>query len=272
VSNQNAASAPLPRRTWRKPPFIANPAIRWGIIVLVIAYIVWALATLPFDWNRIQEGLPRAARIFSSAFPPDLKRPGLVFDGLMETLRIAILSTILGVGASIPIAFMAASNLAPRPIYLLGRGIIIVARSFHPVIVAILFVKAVGFGPLAGILTLAIYSIGFVAKMLAERIEEIDWGQVEALRAAGAGYFITLIYAVLPQIMPRQIGLTIYQFDSNLRASAVVGIVGAGGIGATLMNAFRRYDYDFALAITLIIIAAILVSEAISGRIRRKIW
>jgi len=167
---------------------------------------------------------------------------------------------------------MAARNLAPMPVYLLGRAIVIVARSFHPVIVAILFVKAVGFGPLAGILTLTVYSLGFVAKLLAERIEEIDWGQVEAVRATGAGYFTTLLYAVFPQIMPRQIGLGIYQLDSNLRASAVVGIVGAGGIGATLMNAFGRYDYDFALAITMVIIAVILVSEAVSGRIRKKIW
>src|SRR3546814_2234774 len=101
---------------------------------------------------------------------------------------------------------MAARNLAPMPIYVLGRGIIIVARSLHPVIVAIIFVKAVGFGPLAGILTLVIYSIGFVAKMLAERIEEIDHGQVEAMRSAGATYPQTLLYGVFPHLMPRQIG------------------------------------------------------------------
>ena len=166
---------------------------------------------------------------------------------------------------------LAARNVAPLPVFYLGRAIIIVARSFHPVIVAILFVKAVGFGPFAGVLTLIVYSIGFVAKMLAERIEEIDFGQVEALRATGAPYLATLFYAIFPQIMPRQIGLTIYQLDSNLRASAVVGIVGAGGIGATLANAFGRYDYDFALAITIVIVAAILVSEAVSGIIRKRI-
>jgi len=195
-----------------------------------------------------------------------------LIDGFLESLKIAILATVGGVLLSIPIAFMAAKNLAPRPVYLLGRGLIIVARSFHPVIVAIIFVKAVGFGPFAGVLTLIVYSIGFVAKMLAERIEEIDWGQVEAMRAVGAGYFPTLVYAVFPQIMPRQIGLSIYQLDSNLRASAVVGIVGAGGIGSTLANAFGRYDYDFALAITIVIVAVILVSEAISGQIRKRVW
>ncbi|HAR80941.1 MAG TPA: phosphonate ABC transporter, permease protein PhnE, partial [Sulfitobacter pontiacus] len=189
----------------------------------------------------------------------------------LESLKIAVLATALGVLLSIPIAFMSARNVAPKPVFYLGRALIIIARSFHPVIVAILFVKAVGFGPFAGVLTLTVYSIGFVAKMLAERIEEIDFGQVEAMRAAGAPYFSTLSYAIFPQIMPRQIGLTIYQLDSNLRASAVVGIVGAGGIGATLANAFGRYDYDFALAITIVIVGVILFSEAVSGVIRKRI-
>jgi phosphonate transport system permease protein len=260
------------QRQWRKRPFIANPWLRWGLIIGALIYAIWAVTSLPFDWARITAGMERAMRIFSGAFPPSFARHELLIEGFLESLKIAILATLLGVGLSIPIAFMAARNIAAAPVYAVGRALIIVARSFHPVIVAILFVKAVGFGPVAGILTLTIYSIGFVAKMLAERIEEIDWGQVEALRSSGAGYIAVLQFAVLPQIMPRQIGLAMYQLDSNLRASAVVGIVGAGGIGATLMNAFGRYDYDFALAITLVIIGVILISEAVSGRMRRMIW
>jgi phosphonate transport system permease protein len=258
--------------TWRKPPRIANPVLRWGLTLAIAVYVVWALATLPFDWARVAQGMERAARIFGGAFPPSFERSGLLIDGFVESLKIAILATAGGVALSIPIAFMAARNIAPLPVFLLGRALIVVARSFHPGIVAIVFVKAVGFGPFAGVLTLIVYSVGFVAKMLAERIEEIDFGQVEAMRAAGAGTLSTLTYAVLPQIMPRQIGLAIYQLDSNLRASAVVGIVGAGGIGSTLANAFGRYDYDFALAITMVIVGAILVSEAISGQIRKRIW
>lgn len=257
--------------TWRKPPFIANPLLRWTVYLGALAYFFWVAATMPIDWARVAQGIERAGRIFGGAFPPSFERSGLLIDGFLESLKIAILATVGGVALSIPIAFMAARNVAPLPVFYLGRAIIIIARSFHPVIVAIIFVKAVGFGPFAGVLTLVVYSIGFVAKMLAERIEEIDFGQVEAMRAAGAPYLSTLVYAIFPQIMPRQIGLTIYQLDSNLRASAVVGIVGAGGIGATLANAFGRYDYDFALAITIVIVGVILVSEAISGQIRKRI-
>lgn len=272
MTDPNTATSGISAKGWKKAPFIANPWIRYGLLVVIVSYLYWAFATLPFDWERIAEGLPRAGRIFGGAFPPSFERGGLLWTGFKESFQIAFLATLLGVSLSLPIAVMAARNVVPLPVYLFGRTLIIVSRSFHPVIVAILFVAAVGFGPLAGILTLTLYSIGFVAKLLAEEIEEIDWGQVEAMRSVGAGYLKMLIYGIFPQIMPRQIGLAMYQLDSNLRASAVVGIVGAGGIGGTLMNAFGRYDYDFAFAILLMIIGIILISEAISGWVRKKVW
>lgn len=257
-----------PDYRWQRPQFFSNPFVRWGVPVVVLAYLVWAVSTLSVNWNRVAEGIPRAARIFGNAWPPDFSRTNLIISGFTESIQIALFATALGLLISIPVALLAANNIMPRGLHWIGRSIIIVARSFHPVIVAIIFVKAVGFGPFAGVLTLMVYSLGFVGKLLAEAIEEIDPGQVEAMRATGAGFVKVLWYAVFPQILPRQTGLSIYQLDSNLRASAVVGVVGAGGIGGTLMNAFRRFDYDFALAILLLLIAIILVSEAISGRLR----
>ena len=170
---------------------------------------------------------------------------------------------------SIPFGFAAARNISILPLYGLGRAIIIVARSLHPVVLGVLFVKAVGFGAFAGVLTLIIYTLGFVGKLLAEAVEEIKYGQIEALKSTGAGYFTVLTYAVIPQIMPRLIGLTMYQLDINLRASAVIGLVGAGGIGNTLNSAFGRYDYGTASAILLVMIGIILLFETISGKLRR---
>lgn len=256
---------------WRRPQFFSNPLVRWAVPVLSVAYLIWAVSTLSISWNRVLEGIPRAARIFGNAWPPDFSRGSLIVSGFTESIQIALLATALGLLISVPVALLAANNIMPRGLHWIGRTIIIIARSFHPVIVAIMFVKAVGLGPFAGVLTLTVYSLGFVGKLLAEAIEEIDEGQMEAMKATGAGFFKVLLYAVFPQILPRQTGLSIYQLDSNLRASAVVGVVGAGGIGGTLMNAFRRFDYDFALAILLIIIAIILVSEGISGRIRSRL-
>ena len=258
-------------RRWRKPPAITNPYARYALFAAVAAYLVWAVVSLELSWSRIMTGIPRAIQIFSRAFPPDFSRRSLMVDGFVESIQIAILATAIGVVLSVLFGILAARNVVPRAVYLVGRAIISVARSFHPVIVAIIFVKAVGFGPFAGILTLIVYSIGFVGKLMAEAIEEIDPGQVEAVRATGGGFLKVLAYAVFPQVLPRQVGLSIYQLDSNLRASAVVGIVGAGGIGGTLMNSFRRFDYDFALAILLVMIVIILASEAFSGRVRRTL-
>jgi phosphonate transport system permease protein len=256
---------------WRKPPFIANPWLRAALWLGVAAYLVWALSSIPVDLQRVLAGFPRAAQIFGGAIPPDFARWELLYSGFIESIQIALISTAIGVAVSVPIAVLAARNVVPRAVFVIGRAVVITARSFHPVIVAILFVKAVGFGALAGILTLIVYTVGFVGKLLAEAIEEIDWGQVEAMQATGAGYLKVLQYAVAPQVMPRQVGLALYQLDINLRASTVVGIVGAGGIGGTLMNAFGRYDYDFAFAILLTIIAVVFATEVVSGRIRKGI-
>ena len=150
-----------------------------------------------------------------------------------------------------------------------ARGLIALCRSFHPVIVAILFVKAVGFGALAGIMALIVASIGFIAKLFAEAIEEISLKQIEAVRATGAGFANVLIMGVQPQVLARFIGFSTYQLDSNLRNSTMVGIVGGGGIGATLFTAFQRFDYDFVLTILICIIAMIMVGEVLSGWVRR---
>ena len=255
---------------WHKPHFIESLWVRIGVIILSAVYLVYALSTLEIDFQRVARGIPRAMQIFSGAIPPDFAARGsLIVSGFIESIQITFLATFVGVLLSIPFGFMAARNVTILPVYGLGRAIVIVARSLHPVVLGVLFVKAVGFGAVAGVLTLLIYTIGFVGKLIAEAVEEIKYGQIEAIRSTGAGYFTILIYAVFPQIMPRLIGLTMYQLDINLRASAVIGLVGAGGIGSTLNSAFGRYDYGTASAILIVMIGLILVAETISGKLRR---
>jgi phosphonate transport system permease protein len=157
------------------------------------------------------------------------------------------------------------------PVYLACRGFIAVSRSLQEIIIAIFLVVLFGFGPFAGFLTLTYASIGFLGKLLAEDIEDIDPAPLEAVRATGAGWFQVLAYAVLPQVAPRLIGLSIYRVDINFRESAVLGIVGAGGIGATLNTAMDRYEFDSAAAILLIIIGIVLACEYSSGFIRSSV-
>lgn len=267
-----APSGPIaPERTWKRERFIRNPWLRRGLLVAVAAYMVYAAGAVDFDLARIMRGLPRAWDFIVRMFPPDYSIAHIIFSGTVESLQMAVVSTAAGALLAIPVAIGGAVTIAPKPIYGLARGFIILARSFPPVLVAILFVKAFGFGPFAGILTLTFISIGFIGKLLAEAIENIDKGQIEAVQATGAGWFKVMLYGVAPQVMPRYVGLSIYQLDINLRDSTIIGIVGAGGIGGALFNSFQRYEYDISLAILIVIIALVLVAEGVSGRIRSRI-
>ncbi len=261
-----------PARTWSPPPFIENPTLRWGLLLGLAIYLFLSIGSLDVNWNRIYEGLDRGAKfIFGFMNPNFAGRWTDISEGMIESLVMTVTSTALGIAISIPIGFGAARNLAPLPVYLFCRGVIALSRSFQEIIVAILFVAIFGFGPLAGVLTLSFATIGFLSKLLAEDIESIDKSQAEAVQATGSKWWQWLNYGIQPQIMPRLIGLSLYRLDINFRESAVVGLVGAGGIGATLNTAFDRYEYDTAAAILILIIGIVMLSEYISGYIRKGV-
>jgi len=237
-------------------------------LIAVALYAIYAAAQLDLGWARLVVGFGEAGRFLARMVPPNFERWELLLEGMLESMQIAVLSTVLGILISLPLGLLAARNLSPAIVNVPVRGLIAVCRSLHFVIVAILFVKALGFGALAGVAALTVASMGFVAKLFAEAVEEISMKQVEAIRATGAGPGAVLLYGVLPQVASRFVGFSLYQLDSNLRNSTLVGIVGAGGIGGTLFAAFKRFDYDFVCAILLTIIAVIFAAELISGRIR----
>ncbi|MGD9847436.1 MAG: phosphonate ABC transporter, permease protein PhnE, partial [Variibacter sp.] len=213
----------------------------------------------------------RALHMFERMIPPSFERWEILVNGMVESIQMAIASSLLGAVLALPIGIAAAVNLAPRPIYLLARGFIVLGRTFHEIIIAIFFVKLFGFGPVAGLLTLAFASAIFLGKMLAEDIENMRPGPVEAVRATGATFAQVVAYAVAPQVMVKTLGVFIYRLDANLRHSTVVGIVGAGGIGQTLSASFSRYDYDFASAILLSIAALVALGEWFSDWARRRL-
>jgi phosphonate transport system permease protein len=248
-------------------PFPTNGWARLGWLALA-AYVVYAGAQMEIGWERFLVGLDNADRFFSRLFPPNFSRGELLLKGLAESLEIAVLASFLGIVLSLPIGLFAARNLMPAWVTWPARALIVLCRSFHAVIVAIVFVKAVGFGALAGIFALTVASIGFTGKLFAESIEEISLKQVEAVRATGAPFMGVIAFAVLPQVFSRFIGFATYQLDSNLRNSTMVGIVGAGGIGGTLFSAFQRFDYDFVCAILIAIISLIMVGEVLATYIR----
>ena len=257
---------------WRKPAFITNPWQRWLLITGVLAYVILALATLDVNWVRVIEGFERGKKFIASFSHPDFNsRSSAIINGINESIIMAVTSTVAGVILSVPVGLGAARNLSIAPVYYICRGIISVARTLNEIIVALLMVAIFGFGPFAGFIALTFASIGFLAKLLAENIENCNKSQLEAVKATGASWAQWLNYSVQPQFMPRLIGLSIYRLDSNFRHSSVVGLVGAGGIGATLNTAFDRYEYDTAAAIIIIIIVIVLILEYASSYIRSRI-
>ncbi len=227
---------------WKRPPvLLTNPLWRTIILLGGLVYLVLAIQTVEVDWQRVYLGLERGWRFVQGFLVPDFtSRWNDIYAGLMESLTMTVTSTVAGILISVPIGIGAARNLAPIPVYLACRAIITLSRSFQEIIIAILLVAMFGFGPFAGFLTLAFATIGFLSKLLAEEIEDCDLSQTEAVRATGAGWWQVVNYAVQPQVMPRLVGLSLYRLDINFRESAVIGIVGAGGIGATPGNSEPR--------------------------------
>ena len=248
--------------------FPPNWPARVGWLVFAL-YLAYAASHLELTPARFVAGLEHGAKFLSRLFPPDFHRWELLLKGMIESLQIAVLASVFGVLIATPLALLAARNLMPAWASWPARAAMVLCRTFHPVIVAIVFVKAVGFGALAGILALTVASVGFLGKLMTEAIEEISLKQVEAVRATGAPFMSVVMYAVAPQVFSRFVGFVSYETDANLRNSTMVGIVGAGGIGGTLFAAFQRFDYDFVCAIVLTIIALIMAGEVLTVRIKK---
>ncbi len=261
--------------TWKKPPFIKNRTLRWLAYLAVILYFAAAFGTMDINWTRAYEGLPRGAEFIASFFPPTMVDSngvdvsGTIIEGILESIWMAIVATVAGIILSVPIGLGASRNLAPTPVYLFCRGIIASSRTFPEVILAIFAVKLFGFGSFAGLVALSIGTIGFFAKLLAEDIEITAKSPNEAIESTGAGWFQWINYAIQPQVLPRMIGLSVYRLDINFRESAVVGIVGGGGIGATLKTSFERYDFSISATILLSIIIIVMMLEYSSGYLRK---
>lgn len=259
-------------RRWRRPPRIRSAALRYALVAGAAAYLAAALFTLPLDPARLAEGIGRGGRMLAAFLRPDFtSRWPDIRDGMLESLAITVVATAAGLVLSLPVGLAAARTLVPRPVYLAARALVVASRSFQEVIVAIVFVVMVGFGPLAGVLTLAVATVGFMGKLLAEEIEAIDPAPLDAIRATGASWAQVVLFGVVPQVAPRVAGLSVYRLDINFRESAVIGVVGAGGIGATLQTAFGRYEFGTAAAVILVIIGIVLAGEIASGRLRRRL-
>ena len=244
-----------------------------ALLVAILAVCTASLAmTGFFDAERFVDAWPAVAQLTDEMIPPDFSRWRAWVRPLLDTLAMSIAGTALAVTLSLPLALLAARNTTPHPaVAAVARLVLSALRSVPEIIMGILFVAAVGFGALPGVLALALHSVGMVGKFYAESIEHVDPRPIEAARAAGARPSQVITHAVLPQVLPQLADTTIYRWEYHFRASAVLGIVGAGGIGFELIAALRLLDYAQVSAILLAILGCVLVVDGIGAALRRRL-
>ena len=233
----------------------------------------WQIMTETTIWAFVYDAPRQAADIGSRMVPPRFSYLPELWKPLWDTINIATLGTVGGVLIATPVAFLAARNTTPsetllRPVALF---VIVASRSINSLIWALLLVSIVGPGILAGVIAIALRSIGFVGKLLYEAIEETDARQVEAIEATGASGGQVLTYGIWPQVAPAFWAISVFRWDINIRESTVLGLVGAGGIGLQLQNSLNTLAWPQVTVILLLILATVLVSEWISARVRSAI-
>jgi len=250
----------------------AQTAARAAARIALAAVAGWMLVRLGIRWDYVADAPAQVGDLLGRMFPPDWGHARALVGPLVQTVNIATLGTALSIVLAAPVAFCAALTTTPgRITYALARFVMVVSRSVDTLIWALIFIVVVGPGSLAGVLAVAVRSIGFVAKLTAEGIEEIDRGQVEAIVATGANRVKTLLYAIVPQMRPVFAGVCIYRWDINVRESTVLGLVGAGGIGFALNEAILGLEWSRVGTIVIVILAVVVLSEAASAALRKRV-
>lgn len=266
--HQHAAKHP---EVWRR--FTPRQTLRrYAWYLGTIAVVVWSVSDLDIAWFFFLDAHLQAMDMATRMWPPEVGYVGNVVGPLIETIHIATLGTVATVVIAFPVAFLAARNSTFNAVtWFIGRFILVTSRSVNTVVWGLLFVAIFGPGPMAGIWAITARSIGFLGKLVAEAIEEIDAGVVEAIEATGASRLQVLWIGILPQVLPVIYGTTVYRWDINIRESSVLGFVGAGGIGIVLYAAINQFRWEQVTVILIAVFAVVILSEFVSAAVRRRI-
>lgn len=239
--------------------------------VVAAALFVWSADGAQFDFLKLGEGAANMGQFLGRLFPPDFGRFGLIVGLLVETVQMAVVGTVLGAVLSLVMAFGAASNIAPPWLYYACRWAMNIIRSLPDLVIALMFVSAVGLGPFAGILAMTVGSIGSIGKIFAEAMEAVDRGPIVAIESVGASKRQIIQYAIVPQSLPMLTSYTLLLFEGNVRGATILGLVGAGGIGLELTTAMNRYEYGHLSAMVICIVVLVTAIDQASALIRRRI-
>lgn len=245
----------------------------WGIFVFLTIMYIWTFTGIDIDWVRALERMVNNfQRVIPKLFNPEWASIGKVWTAMVETLYIAFAGSLMAAIIAIPLGFLAAQNMTKSKVLTtFGKWVLSGIRAFPDLILAILFVVAVGPNPFAGVLAIAIGSTGMLGKLYSEVLESIDMNIVEAMEASGANKIQILFHGVIPQIIPEFLSYAIYRFEIDVRASTILGIVGAGGIGTLIQFAQMNRNWEEMGLILLVIIVVVTIIDFLSASIRKRI-
>lgn len=255
-----------------KQPF-NQKILRYTITFLIVIGSIWSASGLEITTERFLTAPSKLWILISAMFPLDLSEEAFsrIVPKVGESLFIAWAGTVIGAIFSFPVSFLAANNVALKMVSRVTKQILNIIRAFPELILAFVFLPITGLGPLTGTLAVGIHSIGTLGKLSSEVIEGIDEGPLESIKSSGGSKINELLFGVVPQVMPTITSYWLYRFEINLRASAVLGVVGAGGVGAELINQLRFRDFQRAGTVLVVTILMVLIVDTISAAIRKRI-
>lgn len=240
-----------------------------SIAAAALAVIWWAAIGSEVSSTELIKGMPWIADFLSRMLPPNWEFMQKLVKPAIETVQIAIWGTLLAIVLAVPICFFAARNISPNiVVFHATRQVLNIARGINEIILALIFVAAVGLGPFPGVLALALHGAGMLGKFFAESIEDIDQGPIEALRSTGASPIQIIIFGVIPQVITSWIAVVLYRFETNLRQATVLGMVGAGGIGFELVGSMKLFQYQDTATCILVIVAMVMAADYVSSKLR----
>ncbi|MEL7502860.1 MAG: phosphonate ABC transporter, permease protein PhnE [Cyanobacteria bacterium J06554_6] len=281
----------------KQRPLVTPLRIFW--VVVAIAILIYTGRVSDLSFGELFQGSGNMAEYIARYFPPDFSnagfprlRPeqcprrdiaialgftqlclptnGYIID-IIETVSMGVWGTLMAAIVAVPLSVIAAENIAPRPLVFIVRRFSDAMRAINEIVFALVFIVAVGLGPFAGVLALFIHTAGTLVKLFSEAIEAIEPGQVEGIRATGASKLQEIIFGVIPQVIPLWTSFTLYRFEANVRSATVLGIVGAGGIGVSLIQSFRSFQYNNVCAILILLIVTVAVIDTLSAKLRQRL-
>jgi phosphonate transport system permease protein len=272
AASSTALPATARRSVWRRFSS-AQRLARFTVYLVIVAAIVASIRSIEIIPEFLTDAPEQVIDLFARMWPPEWQHyPESVHDALIETIHIATLGTLLSLVMALPVGILAAHNLVPStPLNLLAKLVLVSSRSVNSLVWALLFVGIFGPGALAGTLAIAFRSIGFVGKLFGEALEEAQRGPIEALTAAGAPWLSRMTFGYWPQVKPAFWSIALFRWDINVRESAVLGLVGAGGIGMTLDSALNLFQWDRVAVVLIAIFAVVIVAEIVVTQARKRV-